>query len=80
MPAYDGDGYEPPAAVAHLRVIGPSGRALTDVPFLIDSGADVSAVPLRVVHEVNARLISGGAQIASYDGTVASCNLVELVV
>src|SRR5438093_1294611 len=54
MPAYEAVEFEPPAPVARARVIGPVGASQSDVPFLLDSGADVSVVPLSVAQAVGA--------------------------
>lgn len=53
MPAYETVGFQPPAPVIGARVVGPAG-ALTGVPLLLDSGADVSVVPVAAASAVGA--------------------------
>ncbi|MGH7862519.1 MAG: aspartyl protease family protein, partial [Candidatus Dormibacteraceae bacterium] len=48
MPPYESGEFEPPAPVARARVGGPGQMAQTNVPLLLDSGADVSVIPLSV--------------------------------
>ena len=54
MPSYDAIRFAPPAPVAHVTLRDPNnGSARTDVPMLLDTGADVSLVPKRLVTELN---------------------------
>lgn len=53
MPAYETDGFDPPAAVIRGRVRGPAGLFAL-VPLLIDTGADVSIIPLSIATSVGA--------------------------
>lgn len=49
MPPYDRTRFDPPAPLAHVLVRNPrTGAVLPDVPMLIDSGADVTLLPLAV--------------------------------
>lgn len=45
--AYD-DAFDPPAPVAHLRLVGLDGGAALLVQGLIDTGADCTLIPLRL--------------------------------
>jgi hypothetical protein len=46
MPDYNHEQYQPPAPVASVRIVAPlTGNSLEDVPFLLDTGADVSLIP-----------------------------------
>ena len=60
MPAYVSDGFEPPAPIARVEVVGPSRRR-ADVPMLLDSGADTSIVARRVAEAEASwpRLVAG---------------------
>jgi hypothetical protein len=50
MPAYDGSRFSPPAPVVNVRVRNAeSGVVVTDIPMLIDTGADVTLLPSSVV-------------------------------
>ena len=50
MPAYDATRFEPPAPLAHVTLRHPeTGMSRSDVPMLLDSGADVTIVPQAAV-------------------------------
>lgn len=53
MPVYETEAFRPPAPVIRARVVGPAGT-LSDVPLVLDSGADVSVVPLAAAVAVGA--------------------------
>ncbi len=55
MPAYETTGFQLPAPVVRARIIGPAG-ARSDVPLVLDSGADVSVVPRASAIAVGARI------------------------
>lgn len=55
MPSYERSGFDPPASVVNARLLGPNGTR-ADVPLLLDSGADVSVVPLSAVRAVGASI------------------------
>ena len=46
MPEYDAENFEPPAPVAYVILRNPAtGVLLSDVPMLIDTGADATLLP-----------------------------------
>jgi len=46
MPKYDTENFDPPAPVAYVSIRDPeTGASLSDVPMLIDTGADVTLLP-----------------------------------
>lgn len=46
MPAYESEGFSPPAPIARVVLKNPStGSECADVPMLIDTGADVTLIP-----------------------------------
>jgi hypothetical protein len=46
MPAYDAERFSPPAPLASVACKNPeTGGTWTDMPMLIDTGADVSLLP-----------------------------------
>jgi hypothetical protein len=53
MPAYQDDGFDPPAPVAQVTLLSTdnAGRSV-DVPMLMDTGADVSLIPHDVVESL----------------------------
>ena len=68
MPAYEG-GFDPPAPVARVDVISPTGRR-SNVPMLIDTGSDGSIVPRRVVDAVGAAVRASPYRLELFDGSV----------
>ena len=80
MPMYEGGDFEPPAPVARVAVCGPTGQIRSDVPLLIDTGADVSAIPRSVANEVGAEIRPSTVAIRSYDGSETICDLATLSV
>ena len=53
MPAYDGALFSPPAPLARVTLRHPSsGAAVSDVPMLLDTGADVTLLPQSYVERL----------------------------
>ncbi len=53
MPEYDTENFEPPAPVAHVTLRNPAtGVLLSEVPMLIDTGADASLLPSNAVERI----------------------------
>ena len=47
MPSYDATDCDPPAPVAQVTLRNPhSGEMVVDVPLLLDTGADVTLLPV----------------------------------
>src|SRR4051812_29274260 len=80
MPRYEGAGFTPPAPVAHLVVKNlETGAACRDVPFLIDSGADVTLVPRAVAERLDAAVDPQRQyELVGFDGTASYAPVVEL--
>lgn len=54
MPKYDAENFEPPAPVAFVTLRNPAtGVSLSDVPMLLDTGADVTLLPSRYVEDLD---------------------------
>ena len=50
MPKYDAEKFDPPAPVAHVTLRNPAtGVSVSNVPMVIDTGADVTLVPRNSV-------------------------------
>jgi hypothetical protein len=50
MPEYDSSRFDPPAPLARVGLRNPdSGKTVSDIPMLIDSGADASLVPCATI-------------------------------
>jgi hypothetical protein len=70
MPAYAGARFSPPAPVAMVVLRRPDdAQSVTDVPMLIDSGADVTLVPKPAVTRLG--LVGTGRtyELVGFDGT-----------
>ena len=53
MPKYDSESFDPPAPVAYVTLRNPAtGASLSDVPMLIDTGADVTLLPRTYVDKL----------------------------
>lgn len=49
MSKYDAENFDPPAPVAYVTLRNPAtGVSLSEVPMLLDTGADVTLLPRRV--------------------------------
>lgn len=68
MPGYEAGNFDPPAPVARVEVSGPGGH-LSDVAMLLDSGADASSVPRRVVSAVGGVVTPSSYELELLDGT-----------
>ena len=53
MPAYNSDGFDPPAPFAWVEVRNSAtGETLSNIPMLMDTGADVTLVPQTVLNHL----------------------------
>jgi hypothetical protein len=80
MPKYESGDFEPPAPVVRATVLGVGDSSVGDVPFLIDTGADVSLVPVEVVNRLGAVTQPSKVAIQFLDGQQTSCSQAELTV
>ena len=80
MPAYEAGDFDPPAPVAHASIGGPSGLVLSDIPLLIDTGADYTVVSRWAAERVGAMLRPSDIRVRLYEGTQARCYTAELTV
>ena len=82
MPAYDRIAFRPPAPVALVTVRSPATEvSVSNVPVLLDSGADVSLLPREAI----AGLIQTGQdfpqfELEAFDGTKSFAPAVQLEV
>lgn len=80
MPAYDRTWFEPPAPLAYVTVRRPDGGAVaSDVPMLLDSGADLTILPAGML-DILGTSASPGAQyeLVSFDGSTSLAAVVRL--
>lgn len=82
MPEYDAENFDPPAPVAYVTLRHPTtGVSLSDVPMLIDTGADVSLLPREYVTQLGIEPANNEAyEIQGFDGESKLANMVELEV
>jgi len=53
MPTYNAEGFEPPAPFALIEVRDPAtGNTRSNVPMLMDTGADVTLLPQAVLNDL----------------------------
>ena len=79
MPAYNSSNFRPPAPVALVTFRSPASNAtVSNVPMLLDTGADVSLVPRDSI--ANIAVFSGAEyELEAYDGARTTAPAVELV-
>lgn len=67
---YDSLHHNPPAPVAWVTVRNPeTGTEISDIPMLLDSGADVTLLPATVVDELKLQVnTEKGTELADFDG------------
>jgi len=78
MPAYDTSRFTPPAPVATVTLRHPnSGRSVTNVLMLIDSGADVTLLPSAAVELLGLACTGDTNQLQAFDGTISESGVVQ---
>jgi predicted aspartyl protease len=78
MPPYDSVRYDPPAPVATVSLKCLDNTASTsDVPLLIDTGADITLLPRSAVERLGVTP-SSQYELISFDGTRSVAEGVEL--
>ena len=85
MPTYDDQLFNPPAPLARVTLRDSAdGKTVSDVPMLIDSGADVTLIPHQAVTLLGATIeADAGYEVMGFDGRksiaqVASLDLIFL--
>lgn len=83
MPAYDAKLFDPPAPVAHVTLRHPAtGASLSEVPMLMDTGADVTLLPRIYVDRLGISPLKEKVyELQGFDGNItqAEAILLELV-
>jgi hypothetical protein len=79
MPAYDDSRFDPPAPVAKVSLRNPeSHETVSDIPMLMDTGADMTFIPMAAVANLNLQVHSGeGYKIKTFDGTASNARAVR---
>src|SRR6266516_2273714 len=80
MPEYDAENFEPPAPVAYVTLRNPAtGVLLSDVPMLIDTGADVTVLPSTAVEQLGVSSEEDSEfEIQVFDGEIKRLKLARL--
>ena len=80
MPTYDEARFNPPAPVALVVIHNPRNDwRVSDVPMLLDSGADVTLIPRTVVDQLDARLLPDVSyEVSGFDGSMSLASAVRL--
>ena len=80
MPAYDKSLFAPPAPLARVTLRNPkSGTMVSDVPMLLDSGADVTLVPQASVDQLGIEInLNEGYELIGFDGSASVAQVVQL--
>lgn len=80
MPAYDGEQFSPPAPVAFVTLRNAENNAVaSNIPMLIDSGADATMVPEQIIVSLGIDTsMSGQFEIIGVEGTPLFAKAVSL--
>lgn len=80
MPAYDSNLFSPPAPLARVAIRHPSsGTVVSDVPMLLDTGADVTLLPQTFVEQLGININSStGYELMGFDGQLSVARVVEV--
>lgn len=79
MPTYESNLFQPPAPLARVTIRHPlSGATVSDVPMLLDTGADVSLLPLAFIELVGISSDTNEAyELMGFDGNMSVARVVE---
>ena len=80
MPAYDTSIFDPPAPIARVVLRNPAtGTLWSDVPMLLDSGADVTLIPEAVLRHLLLEIVPGKQyELSGFDGSMSQTFVVRL--
>src|ERR671923_622398 len=80
MTKYDTENFDPPAPVAYVSVRDPAtGASLSNIPMLIDTGADVTLLPASHVEQLGMRPVGDITyEIQGFDGEPKLAKMLEL--
>lgn len=78
MPDYEASLFDPPAPAARVRLRSPgTAGTVSDVPLLLDTGADVTLLPSAAVQELGVSPLPDlQYELVGFDGTVSSTRAV----
>jgi len=80
MPNYDAAFFDPPAPVAQVTLRHPhNGATVSDVPLLLDTGADVTLLPRTAVERLGVPLLADQQyEVMGFDGSTSFAPVVIL--
>jgi len=80
MPKYDAENFDPPAPVAYVTLRNSAtGVLLSDVPMLIDTGADVTLLPSRSLEDLDIEPDNDKVyEVQSFDGDLKLVRVAQL--
>lgn len=80
MPAYDASSFHPPAPMAKVTLRNQdNGMAASDVPMLLDTGADVTLIPQSFMGELGLTTDpKEGFELMAFDGRLSVALAVQL--
>ena len=80
MPAYDSNRFAPPAPLARVTLRAPdSGATQSDVPMLLDTGADTTLLPQATVAALGVAVVQGQQyEVRGFDGHSSLAAVVRL--
>ena len=80
MPAYDATQFQPPAPIAYVTLRnGTTGTVASDVPMLLDTGADVTLIPRTALDSVGFDVIADSAyELVGFDGNKSLAQIVHV--
>jgi hypothetical protein len=80
MLAYDSSMFDPPAPVARVVLPNPAtGTLWSDVPMLLDSGADVTLIPEAVLRHLSLEVVPGKQyELSGFDGSMSQTSVARL--
>jgi hypothetical protein len=77
MPPYDATQFEPPAPLARVTLRNPkNGSTSSDIPMLLDTGADVSLIPHAILRALDLSASQDRLyELISFDGSTSTLRL-----
>ena len=80
MPTYSSDLFDPPAPLAQTTLRNPkNGDTVSNVPMLLDSGADVTLLPSAFVNQLGVAPETDTIyELMGFDGNVSLASVVQL--
>ena len=78
MPKYDGQRFSPAAPTATVSITNPdTGSTLSGVSVLLDTGADISVLPISAVDALVLPATDSVYEVMAYDNNVRECRAVR---